>query len=292
MDCIQTRDWLLQAEHVNRYTELPLEEAARLQAHLETCTDCRGLQQKVLHLESRWRAQPLVPSAQAVDRSREAFLRRLPQPADTDNHVILRGPWLTRPVAARWLMAAVLLLAVGLGSWMMLIPSRTPSAETLVGRLLDWNLDLTKTPAGPEHDRLANHAGAFQAEIHKARLAPEDRELAQTLLENGAWLAQHHNPIEQLEGLNGVADRLMDQMAKVQDPRKAAELAAQYLRVSDEGIKATVVGLRANGQLTDEDRRKLDIVESRHTDRQKKIEDQHKPSRTGARDRGEDKHRH
>jgi hypothetical protein len=291
MDCIQTRDWLMQAEHVNRYAELPQEAAARLQAHLDNCDDCRTLQEKLLRLESRWRAIPVVPSAQEVERSREAFLRHLPKPADKDNRFILRGPWITRRAAARGIMAALLLLAVGLGFWMMAPSSSARTDDTLVERLLDWNLALARTQTGPERDGLVNRTGAFQAEIQEARLPAEDRELAQTLLENGARLAQHTNRIEQVKFLDGMADRFMDQIARAPDPAKAEKLTAQYRHISDQGIKPTVELLRSTGQLSAEERRQLDAVEARYNDRQKKIPDPHKPLRPGSRDRGEDSHR-
>jgi len=120
-------------------------------------------------------------------------------------------------------------------------------------------------------------------------LPVEDRQLAQTLLENGAWVAQHNNPVEEVERLDEVAKRLKDQMARTQDPRKVEELNTQFLRVSDQGIKAKVEQLKA-GPLPEEDRRKLDEMESRNADRQKKTEDQHKPP-PNPRDRVSDTHR-
>jgi hypothetical protein len=241
MNCTHARDWLLQADNVSNYDELTPESAARLQAHLETCAQCRILQQKLQFLEIHWRALPLVPSAEAVEASRDALLRRLPELARRPAGSILRPrfPQFSRRTVGWMAAAALLLVSVGLGALMMRTPSGTQAGDALVKRLLDWNLDLARTPAGPQRDHLANLAAAFQSEVQKAKLSAEESKLVQSLLASATDLARHSTAREQVENLSGVAGLLRDQRNKALqsgDRGKADKLSLQIQEVLDKGI--------------------------------------------------------
>jgi hypothetical protein len=266
----------MQAEHVSRFAELPPETAARMQAHLKTCEACRELQQKLLSLEIAWRDLPLVPSAEAVDASRDAFLHNLPLPVSKESRPTLRVHRLkvSRRVVAGWMAAAaVLLLTVGLGSWMMWSQfGGGQNGDALVERLLSWNVDLARTPAGPERERLAGLAGTYQAEVQRGRLSPEVRELAQDLLDIGTDLATHDNPKDKAEILIGMTSILkgwMDQQARTGHPDKAKKYRLEIEEVSDRIIK----------DLPEDERKQLEI----------QLRDQHKP---GRRERAPDTHHH
>src|SRR5947209_20502932 len=163
MTCDPARDWLLHADRVDA-------PPADVVEHLRACADCRALAARLDRLESCYRAMPLPASAESA---RVAFLGRA-----TIRPAVISAPagrrWLAVP---RWLLAAVLLAAVGLGVWALVTPGEARASGGLVEQLLDWNLELADAGADPAH--AASRAAAFQADLQNAALPTDARALAE-----------------------------------------------------------------------------------------------------------------
>src|SRR6266700_1082465 len=106
MNCQETQDWLLHAERPGQPEGGPPEASE----HLRACPACQRLVLRLQRLEEVHRGAPLPASA---DHARVAFLSRLAFPR--------RSSW--RRVA-RLAAAALVLLALGLGTWALLTPQR------------------------------------------------------------------------------------------------------------------------------------------------------------------------
>src|SRR5436305_3139025 len=104
MTCEPARDWLLHADR----TETPSADVAE---HLHACADCRALAARLDRLDSCYRALPLPASAESA---KAAFLGRA-----TVRPAAASPPVSRRFAAPRWLLAATVLVAVGLGAWVL-----------------------------------------------------------------------------------------------------------------------------------------------------------------------------
>src|SRR4051812_34547207 len=103
MTCEDVRPWLLEGGSAE---ELSPEQ----HDHVQTCAGCRELAGRIVHLDAAWRALPL-PAACAAAKT--AFLRGLPpRPAESAR------PRKRFPLP--WILAASLLLAVGLAGLLRL----------------------------------------------------------------------------------------------------------------------------------------------------------------------------
>jgi hypothetical protein len=255
MDCQQARTRLLQAEDPRP------DGSAELAAHLESCAACRRLSAKVLRLEQAWRDLPLPARA---EQAREAFLTRLPRrPVRRRQARVAPPPW-WRTAPARWAVAAVaasvVIAAVAL--WLffphkpvLLREAQAPSR--FVERLLDWNLALAQATSPAERTQLYNaQAAAMKSDLQEAPLLAEDRELADTLVANAGWLAEHDDPVAEADHFNDVADKLLAQMhaaTNANDSQRVARLTDFYSRVEEIGVaanlkRAEIVGPMPQGQ--------------------------------------------
>ncbi len=266
MDCHEAQEWLLQSED-------PRPErcgSPQLADHLQTCHACSALTRELLQLEQGWREIPLPA---AVEPARLAFLDQL---AHTQTAPSVRRP--ARPARAwtrRWALAASLLVAAGLGIWLLLSTPRASASSEVVDSLIEWNLDLAQASATERERIYANQAPALRRQVQKTALPREERELAEKLLENGSWLAENDDPMGEADRFNDVADQLLERMNKATlkgNSRELRRLARRYQRVAEVGLDATLEKAQASGALDFERKRKLERVILRDTRRKQALE--------------------
>jgi hypothetical protein len=266
MDCPQVRNWLLQAEDP-RPERCP---SAELTHHLRTCAACDELAWQLLQLEQSWREIPIPDS---VERARAEFLEQFPAHSATPipTTVPLRRRW----APPSWAVAAVLLLAVGLGTALLSTPRATASAE-VVDRLIDWNLDLAQAPSPTERSRIyTEQVDAMRGALRRAKLPGSEQELAEKLLENGSWLAENNDPTAEADRFNDVADKLLERLDAARargTTKELRRLARSYGRVAKYGIDAKLAKAQASGALNFERKRKLERVILRDAKRRQALE--------------------
>jgi hypothetical protein len=243
MTCSETRDLLLQSAS-------PAELPAAASEHARECAACRALAADMARLEQHWRGLPLPPS---VESSRAAFVARLadrPKPAPVPVH---------RFAVPRWAVAAAILVAVA-GSSLMFVSNEARASADVIDRLIDWNLDLaTATPA--DRARLGERAAAFHGDLK--RVTEADRDLAESLLQNGTWLATNDDPLAVAERFNAVADQLLFRIQAATDAgerKRSDKLSRQYRRVFERGIDPNVRRALASPALNFEHQGRIERV--------------------------------
>jgi hypothetical protein len=239
MNCIETRDLLLQAASLAELPEPTI-------AHVRDCAGCGQLARDVERLEQEWRELPLPASA---DAARDAFLTRLAEPASG-----FAGGF----ALPRWAVAAAILLTIaGVSSFVFVSGEARASAE-VIDRLIDWNLDLVAA-------QLADRAGLGEraATFDLGRVSAADRDLAEALLQNGAWMATNDDPLGVAERFNAVADQLLTRIQKATDVgerKRSDRLSRQYRRVLERGIDPSVRRALASPALNFEHQRRIEKV--------------------------------
>ncbi len=173
----------------------------------------------------------------------------------------------------RWAAAAVLLLALGLGSLMLLPVAPVNASPDLVERLVDWNLELAQAADPAERARIhGERATALADALKEARLPDEDRQLAERLLESGSQLARLDDPLDEADHLNDMTDVLvlhLEQATKKGNNAKVNQLARQFNRVNEKGLTPRVQKVAAAGTAQAE---RLQRLAEREARRAKQLE--------------------
>jgi hypothetical protein len=257
MDCRATRDWLLQAEYPARLDDGP----AGLAAHVAGCDACRRLLGELQRLEADYSALPLPASA---EHARDAFLARMP--------IALALPPRRRFSKAIQVRAAAVLLLLVLGTTVWFLPPVPPGQQPqdLVEQLIDWNLDLADSSTADERQHLHDEqARPLRSAVEHAGLPAADRDLAETLLETGEFIATTQaDPMTQADRFNDLADKLVALIdaANKKDAKRLLKLAGYYRRIADEGIEANLQRAEQN-DAKGPTRKKRDKVLRRAADR-------------------------
>jgi len=253
MECRQVQDWLLDAED-------PRPEAcgcAPVAGHLQSCEACRALAGRLAALERLWRSLPAPPEA---ERTKAVFLERLREP------VVARARpprSVSRRRLLQWCAASAAgLLAVGGGGWLLLMQREAQAADDLVDRLVDWNLRLTCAESEDERSRIyAEQAEQLRLALDQARLSPDQAEIAEELLRNGAWLVVTHDPVVEADRFDTLADRLL-QLARAAESagnhKRMNRLIRQYSRLLESGIDLNVERAETQKTLDFDHQRKLE----------------------------------
>jgi hypothetical protein len=215
MKCERAQTFLLQAERLES-SSWPDEMAT----HVKACAACHKIVKQLRQLENAWRNDPIPEEAET---SKIAFLKKLSrqQPAAT----VAAKP-AVKPVLFSWRLlrwssaaataaatAAMLLIALGVITWLLVSPGETRASD-VVERLIDWNLELTNADAKERQRLFEEHEANFKRELEEATLSPEDRQLAEKLLEAARGALNEDDPADEANRLNEVNDRLLDRINK------------------------------------------------------------------------------
>jgi hypothetical protein len=262
MDCRQVQDWLFDADDP-RPERCDVPEVAK---HLATCAACQARAVELVRLQESWRSIPLPASA---DEARLAFLEQLPPPTLP----------LVRPKrrlrALRQLVAAALLVGLGLGTWALLAPREAHAAPAVIEQLVDWNIELARAATPDERSQVYTaREGELKQNVSRAPLPEADRALANLLLDNGTWLATHDDPIAAAERFSAVADKLAERL-QAANARKEHKLAVSYAKlqglVAEHGVADNLSRAEASGALNFEQRRRLENLILRDENRMKAL---------------------
>ncbi|MFL5338612.1 MAG: hypothetical protein ACJ8F7_00460 [Gemmataceae bacterium] len=259
MICERVQEWLLRAESLAGAPE-------GVAIHLRSCPDCQRLVQRVGRLEQRWRDEPLPASAHD---SRDAFLQRL-KPTVQPRPAYRR--WLAPAV---WAVAASLLLMIGLSALLLSSPQKAHADPDVIGQLVDWNLEISEAAPEERQQLFAQKAEALKANLAKAQLSGEDRAIANSLMENGAWLTSNEEPLEEAERFNTLADQLLVRVETAAGRNDAAgqKLARQFQRVASRGVDAKLEQAKVEGDQKKQAR--LEKIQARDAKRLQELERLH-----------------
>ena len=175
----------------------------------------------------------------------------------------------------RGFAAAAILLAVG--ACVLFWPETPPgpALADLVNRLTDLNVDLAQIRSRDERERIyTGQAANLQATVTRTNLPPEDRELAETLLENSSWLAKNDDAMAAADRFSDIADKLvgwMDAATVARDDTRLVLLANTYSRLTEVGVDANLERVLASGNLDVDDQKKLETVMQRGGTQAKKL---------------------
>ena len=98
---------------------------------------------------------------------------------------------------------------------------------TWVDRLVELNVDLAQSATPEERQQIYEEkAASLKVTLASAKLAPDDRELAETLLENSKWLTRNDDPMAAADRFNDIADQFVSRMDAVRRPAREGRKAA------------------------------------------------------------------
>lgn len=267
MACETTRDWLLQAELPAELKSAP----ANVASHLGTCTACQALIQQIQNLECVLRDETLPASAhdcRDLFLAREAVSPRLPA------RTASRGF-----VSARWIVAACLLLAVGIAGVFLTTPRSAQANDEVIEKLIDWNLDLSELPTPAEREVFfESRIEALNTEVARAGLSPEDRAFAHTLLETGKWLRTNAEPLDMADRFHTLADHVVERVQKSasrRDVRATQRQAGQYERITAKGIDAKLAKVKLAADEETRQKKAMEKLAAREAKRLERLQTVH-----------------
>jgi hypothetical protein len=235
MICPTARDWLLTADHPVRLADAPADVAC----HVHGCPTCQQVMARVARLDQAWRELPVPATAHAATKFLDQALNSPAQP---------------RPSARRWALPAgvsaviALTLVLVIGLWLAAPTPMQANSEVVLERLIDWNLRMTESKSPEERAKLfAEHADSLKTDLNKVKWNAEDRQIAQTLYDNGAWLAANDDSLEEADRFTAVADQMLARMESAaggNDARTTQLLLVNYERISARGIDAKVAKVK------------------------------------------------
>jgi hypothetical protein len=235
MTCDDVRPILLEADSAH-----PAHQSAEVRAHLDHCRECCKFTERLFRLEREWKNLPIPEGA---DAAKQAFLRLLAgekaRPVKPS-----RKPWLPRlpRTAIAGIVAASLLLAVSLIAWRWVPGAREVARETANAKLLDdivdWNLALAEANEA-DREKLLKEAPKFQARLQLMSFNADDRQFAETLLDQAAILAQNPDPLVAAEHFDAVAEQVQQRLEKAAKSDKVGEAdqwAARLGNIDERGV--------------------------------------------------------
>jgi hypothetical protein len=137
------------------------------------------------------------------------------------------------------------LLCMGIGLGVVLNPVMNPPQEQEaiadpLEELVGWSLDIAQAQTPQERKAIyETQANSMRELVAEGRLAPEEKELAQELMDTGAWLAGNDDPVAEAERFGAIADKLLVRLNLAtagKDKPKVVKLANAYQRLNDVGV--------------------------------------------------------
>jgi hypothetical protein len=117
--------------------------------------------------------------------------------------------------------------------------------------MVAWNVELSRSHDPVQRQRAyAARAEEFAQACRQARLAPQDRDLADALLAHAAWLAGHDDPLEEADHFIDLADKLLNRIASPAGPtpeQLTSDLARQYDCLVEQGIAGNLDSAASSG---------------------------------------------
>src|SRR5262249_28494131 len=138
----------------------------------------------------------------------------------------------------------------------------------------DWNLELAQAKRESRPRVYAERASDLRSAVRRADLPPPDRDLADSLLENGSWLAGEDDPAGAAGRFDDLAETLLAQLDAAttkKDAKRLKRLAKLYARLGERGIDASLRKAEKSGALNLERKRKLEKVIRRDAKRARKL---------------------
>jgi len=181
-------------------------------------------------------------------------------------------------VASRWRSFAASLIVVAACVAVMLLwwTPETHATTDVMEQLVDLNIDLTQARSRDERIRIFEaHAETLETTLASAELPPEDRKLAEALLENGRELAKEVNPATEAVRFNELADKLVARLELAnasQDERRMTQLLDAYNRVNEVGVKENLKLALASASIDADKKKKLAGATTHHVARTHRVE--------------------
>jgi hypothetical protein len=144
-------------------------------------------------------------------------------------------------------VAALACVAAGIGFILNLISTVPPERENgpeVVDQLVGWNLDIAQAQGHDDRQIIYDtKADGMKVLLTNAKLSFEDRDLAQSLVDNGAWLTNNDDPTAEAERFSEIADKLLvrlDSATLANDNKGVIKFASTYQRVNELGVAANL----------------------------------------------------
>lgn len=229
-----------------------------------------------LHALLLWRNGRVIPHGSLEYRECEPDgpFEVADPPVPAENAPAARS-WRARVGKAAAVVGFGMALGVLINLCFMPSPGRDSGPE-VVSQLVGWNLDIAQAPT-PGERRVIHDARAetMHGLLAGADLVPEDRDLAQTLVETGAWLTANDDPVAEAERFSDIADQLLarlDSASAANDPRRAISFADSYQRITEVGISINLDKAVTAGEPDPRHTPKLDRLIAGDDRRAKKVD--------------------
>ncbi len=257
MNCEEVQILLLQSETTKApdgvFVRFSGDAAVHVAEHVTQCVACSQLARKLRRLDKAVRSLPMPPGMVDARLRFESRLQELnlvaaaPMPhlashaGKKRNPSVRKTSLLWRIADSRLTAAALLMLVIGGGIWGYEARVRqVATAEEAIDKLVEWNLQITQSESPAERHQL--YAASPQAVKEPAILAPldaSDRQQADALIENGAFLVNNVDPLAEADHFSHLADLMVSKIesASAKSAEVLARVSQNYLSVVNRGIE-------------------------------------------------------
>ena len=271
---------------VGREREHAGEQMAGVESHLAQCKACATLARKLRRLDQAVRSLPVPPRVETIAaRMRfEQKLRALAPAAAAKEFAEANRPsrrigfW--HSTGSRWAAAALLLLAIGGGTWgYHAYQGRAVASAEAINQLVDWNLQLAQNGNAADREKFYREsANDVKQKVGSAPLSDDDKEVTDALMLDGEFFSKTEDPLAQADRFSHVADLLVTKMGRAakKNPKTLDRLGQTYLSVVDRGIRrnldrAEAIAGNGNGD-TAEHQKRMERIIQRNIQLEKKLE--------------------